>query len=161
MSLQFFAPAGVKPAGHKKQRDDGEVDDVSHGLFQFTGNLGFVLKLFGVRQESRRAGATPLLHRWPASQSGVAAVLCHRSPKSLQHFVRSFGNPGCCEWDTRAPCYLPVESNRVRSCPHHDATPARRLIKRWAVGVKNVLRNDLSKKTLPAGQGISLKMQRD
>src|ERR1039458_7750983 len=43
----------------------------------------------------------------------------------------------------------PVESNRARSCPHHDATPTRRLIKRWAVGVKNVLRNDLPKKTLP------------
>jgi hypothetical protein len=32
MSLQFFAPAGVKPARDKKERDDGEVDEVSHTL---------------------------------------------------------------------------------------------------------------------------------
>ena len=41
----------------------------------------------------------------------------------------------------------PVESNCSRSCPHNDATPTKRLIKRWAVGVKNVSRNDLPKKT--------------
>jgi hypothetical protein len=45
----------------------------------------------------------------------------------------------------------PVESNCARSCLHHDATPAKRLIKRWAVGVKKVLRNDLPKKTFACG----------
>jgi hypothetical protein len=30
MSLQFFAPAGVKPAGHKKQRDDGDENKINH-----------------------------------------------------------------------------------------------------------------------------------
>jgi hypothetical protein len=98
-----------------------------------------------------KQSATPLLQRGSASQSGVAAALCHRTPKSSRHFVRSFGNPGCCGWDTRAPFHLPAESNCSRSCPHHGATPAKRLIKRWVVGVKKVLRKDLSKKTLPAG----------
>ena len=35
MSLQFFAPAGVKSARDKKERDDGDEDEVSHRLFQF------------------------------------------------------------------------------------------------------------------------------
>jgi hypothetical protein len=35
---------------------------------------------------------------------------------------------------------LPAESNRARSCPHHGATPAKRLIKRRAIGIKKVLR---------------------
>src|ERR1017187_9503126 len=73
------------------------------------------------------------------------------NPRTLRHFVRSFGNPGCCGWDTRAPFHLHAESYCSRSCPHNDATPTRRLIKRWAIGVKNVLRNDLPKKTLPTG----------
>jgi hypothetical protein len=30
MSLQFLAPAGVEPARDKKERDDGEVDEISH-----------------------------------------------------------------------------------------------------------------------------------
>jgi len=38
--------------------------------------------LFGLRRESRRAGATPLWKPCPQSKSGVAAALCHRSPKS-------------------------------------------------------------------------------
>ena len=46
---------------------------------------------------------------------------------------------------------LPVESNRTRSCLHHDAIPGERLIKKWLVGVKKVLRIDLPKKPLPAG----------
>src|ERR1039458_4302719 len=37
---------------------------------------------FGLRRESRRAGATPLWKLYPQSKSGVAAALCHRSPKS-------------------------------------------------------------------------------
>jgi hypothetical protein len=38
--------------------------------------------LFGLRRESRRAGATPHWKLCPQSKSGVAAALCHRSPKS-------------------------------------------------------------------------------
>ena len=30
MSLQFFAPAGVQPARHKKERDDGDENRVNH-----------------------------------------------------------------------------------------------------------------------------------
>jgi hypothetical protein len=29
-SLEFFAPAGVKLAGHKESRDDAEINQVSH-----------------------------------------------------------------------------------------------------------------------------------
>jgi hypothetical protein len=32
MSLQFFAPAGVDPARDKKERDDGDENEVSHGF---------------------------------------------------------------------------------------------------------------------------------
>jgi hypothetical protein len=46
---------------------------------------------------------------------------------------------------------LPIELNCVRSCPHHDAIPGKRLIKRWLVGVKKVLRNNLPNKSLTAG----------
>jgi hypothetical protein len=35
---------------------------------------------FGLRRESRRAGATPLLEATGSTESGVAAALCHRSP---------------------------------------------------------------------------------
>src|ERR1017187_5103017 len=28
------------------------------------------------------------------------------NPRTLWNFVRSFGNPGCCGWDTRAPFHL-------------------------------------------------------
>jgi hypothetical protein len=37
-------------------------------------------QFFGLRRESRRAGATPLLEATGSTESGVAAVLCHRSP---------------------------------------------------------------------------------
>jgi hypothetical protein len=37
--LEFFAPAGVEPACHKKERDDGEIDEVSH--------VGFDLRVLG------------------------------------------------------------------------------------------------------------------
>jgi len=30
--LKFFAPVGVKLARHKKQRDDGDVNNISHRL---------------------------------------------------------------------------------------------------------------------------------
>jgi hypothetical protein len=40
----------------------------------------------------------------------------------------------------------------VRSRPHHDAIPGERLIKRWLVGVKKVLRNDLPKKNFANGR---------
>jgi hypothetical protein len=33
MALQFFAPAGVESARDKKERDDSEIDEVSHGCF--------------------------------------------------------------------------------------------------------------------------------
>jgi hypothetical protein len=36
---------------------------------------------FGLRRESRRAGATPLSQASCRTKSGVAAALCHRSPK--------------------------------------------------------------------------------
>jgi hypothetical protein len=29
-----------------------------------------------------------------------------RQPQKPWNFVRSFGNPGCCGWDTRAPFHL-------------------------------------------------------
>ena len=112
MSLQFSAPAGVKSAGHKKQRDDGDENKVNHRFCFHVAGPGSgsaadaATQLFGLRRESRRAEATPLLQRGAASQSGVAAALCHRTPKSSRHFVRSFGNPGCCGWDTRAPFHL-------------------------------------------------------
>jgi len=35
---------------------------------------------FGLRRESRRAGATPLWEATGRAESGVAAALCHRSP---------------------------------------------------------------------------------
>jgi hypothetical protein len=38
--------------------------------------------LFGLRRESRRAGATPPWKLCSQSKSGVVALLCHRSPKS-------------------------------------------------------------------------------
>jgi hypothetical protein len=47
---------------------------------------------------------------------------------------------------------LPVESNRIRSCPHHDAILGEWLIKRWLVGVKKVLRNNLPKKNFANGR---------
>jgi hypothetical protein len=38
MSLQFFAPAGVQPARHKKERDDGDENRVNHRFcFQIAG----------------------------------------------------------------------------------------------------------------------------
>jgi hypothetical protein len=36
-----------------------------------------------------KRSATPLLRRLAASQSGVAAALCHRTPKSSYHSVRT------------------------------------------------------------------------
>ena len=36
-----------------------------------------------------KRNATPLLQRLVASQSGVAAALCHRTPKSSRHSVRA------------------------------------------------------------------------
>jgi len=68
MSLQFFAPAGVKPARDKKERDDGEVDEVSHGFC-------FKLRALGARLSQPQQ---------------------IENPKTLRYFVRSFGNPGCC-----------------------------------------------------------------
>jgi len=43
---------------------------------------------FGLRRESRRAGAAPLWKLNPLSKSGVAAALCHRSPKSRSVLAR-------------------------------------------------------------------------
>jgi hypothetical protein len=158
-SLEFFAPVGVKSAGHKKQRDDGDENKINHRLFHLTAIWGSRLNILECGGRAQRR------HRFlTAGRASKAAwrFASRRSPKSERHFVCSFGNPGCCGWDTRAPFHLPVELNRARSCPHHDATPPKRLIKRWVVGVKKVLRNDLSKKTLYLlDTGISLKMQRD
>jgi hypothetical protein len=60
MSLQFFTPAGVKSAGHKKQCDDGDENEVSHGGFGLQaswGSFSSCLECGGKRS------ATPLFHR--------------------------------------------------------------------------------------------------
>jgi hypothetical protein len=141
---------GVKLARHKKQGDDGDENKINHRLFHLTATWGSLLNILECGGRAQRR------HRFlTAGRASKAAwrFASRRSPKSSRHFVRSFGNPGCCGWDTRAPFHLPVASNRIRTCsyPHHDATPGERLIKRWLVGVKKVLRKDLPKKTLPAG----------
>jgi len=153
MSLQFFAPAGVEPARDKKKRDDGEVDEVSHGFC-------FKLRVLGARltpppnyldcggnpaeREPRRFYS---VGRRPKAVSPLRSATALQNPRGISCAHSAIRAAA----DTRAPFHLPVELNRARSCPHNDATPTRRLIKKWAVGVKNVLRNDLPKKTLPRG----------
>jgi len=122
MSLQIFAPAGVEFASHKKQRDDGDENKVSHELY-----LPFAA--------SGSADVSSALNclsqcRGPAGR--------RRSQEMDVRPVAGQGQP-------------PVELNCSRSCPHHGAMPTRLLIKRWAAGVKKVLRNDLPKKLLSAG----------
>jgi hypothetical protein len=60
MSLQFFAPAGIEPAGDKKERDDGEVDEISHGLVLICGPWER-RRLVGILSSvaMQRAGETP------------------------------------------------------------------------------------------------------
>ena len=62
MSLKFFAPAGVKPARDKKERDDGDVNEVSH---RFISNCEpwERRRLVGVELSvaRQRAGGTPAL----------------------------------------------------------------------------------------------------
>ena len=61
MSLQFSAPAGVKSAGHKKQRDDGDENKVNHRFCFQIASLGgaadAATKLFGLRREAKRHAA--------------------------------------------------------------------------------------------------------
>jgi hypothetical protein len=54
MSLQFFAPAGVEPARDKKERDDGEVDEVSHGCFDLVATQRSFSRVKYERLHSRR-----------------------------------------------------------------------------------------------------------
>jgi hypothetical protein len=60
MSLQFFAPAGVKSARHKKERDDGDENKINHRFCLQIADLGARLcakhqpqhvdKVCGIRQ---------------------------------------------------------------------------------------------------------------
>src|SRR5450759_437004 len=99
MSLQFFAPAGVKPARDKKERDNGEMDEVSHRLcFQIAGS-----------------GSADVSSAWNCLWQGSGPAGRRRSQEMEVRPVAGQGQPL-------------VESNCSRSCLHNGATPPRRLI---------------------------------
>jgi hypothetical protein len=70
MSLQFFAPAGVQSARHKKERDDGDENKINH-------KFGFQIAGFGsaaVSAAAHSANQKPVRFRALIRQSGLLRV---------------------------------------------------------------------------------------
>jgi hypothetical protein len=93
--------------------------------------------IFGLRRESRRAGATPLSEVGGCAKSGVAATLCHRTPNlcrkcvNFRHCITGFElrasltlrvrrSPPASAW---YPCPS-VSTRRARACPPCSRTAA-------------------------------------